>query len=354
MPKISVVVPVYNVEKYIAECLESLVNQTFKDIEIIIVDDGSPDNSAKIYKEYAALDSRVKVIEKKNAGVSEARNTGIDNAIGDFLMFVDSDDWMELNGCEILYNEYLRSGADMIVADAYSITNGNKRTNRIFKEDFVTEERNFIQQYQAACIGYGYNPAPAVRSNVSGLGSPWNKLYSRKIIVENNLRYDSYVKGIYDDNLFTLYYLDKVKKISYIAKPVYNYRILEQSLTQSYKSNTLDISRRIFERISGFIAQQDDKKKFEKPFYLYVIRRLSAELSAYYFSKNSDKSFRESLKELKKMIHTDPYWSAIKNVESSKLMAPHLLTYWPARLNWPLGIWLTFRVRRMVKSLLKR
>lgn len=354
MPKISIIVPVYNVEKYIAECLESLVNQTFKDIEIVIVDDGSPDNSAKIYEEYAARDSRIKVVKKKNAGVSEARNTGIDDATGDFLMFVDSDDWMELNGCEILYNEYLRSGADLVVADAYSITNGNKRTNRIFKEDFVTEDRDFIKQYQVACIGYGYNPAPADKSNVSGLGSPWNKLYSRKIIVDNNLRYDSYVKGIYDDNLFTLYYLDKVKKISYVTLPVYNYRIVEQSLTQSYKANTLDISRRIFERISDFIAQRDDKEKFEKPFYMYVIRRLSAELSVYYFSKNSDKSFRESLKELRKMIHTEPYQSAIKNVDRSKLMGPHLLTYWTARLNWPFGMWMTLRVRRRVKRLLKR
>ena len=80
MPKISLIVPVYNVQKYIGQCLESLVNQTLEDIEIIVVDDGSPDESYKIYEEYAAKDSRIKIIKKKNAGVSEARNTGIDNA----------------------------------------------------------------------------------------------------------------------------------------------------------------------------------------------------------------------------------------------------------------------------------
>ena len=176
MPKISIVVPVYNVQKYIRDCLESLVNQTFSDIEIIIVDDGSPDESYKVYGEFASKDSRIRIIKKENAGVSEARNTGISVANGEFLMFVDSDDWMELDGCETLYNAYLKTNADLIVSDAYTSMNGIKRTNKVFAKDFVTDDRNFIRQYQAACIGYGYNPMPADRSNVSGLGSPWNKL----------------------------------------------------------------------------------------------------------------------------------------------------------------------------------
>lgn len=354
MPKISIVVPVYNVQKYIGECLESLVNQTFKDIEIIIVDDGSPDESYKIYEEYAEKDSRIRIIKKKNAGVSEARNTGIDNATGDFLMFVDSDDWMELDGCEILYNEYLKNKADLIVSDAYTVTNGVKRTNRIFKSDFATADREFIRHYQAACIGYGYNPMPADKSNVSGLGSPWNKLYSRKIIVDNGLRYDPYVMGIYDDNLFTLHYLSAVKSVSYVAKPIYNYRIVTQSLTQSYKANTLDISRRIFEKIQEFINEQDNPEFFEKPYYMYVIRRLSAELSVYYFSSKSTKSFSESRKELREMLGKEPYASAIRGVEAGKLMGPHKLTYYTAKMKWPFGMWATLKIRRKVRAMLKK
>lgn len=354
MPKISIIVPVYNVQNYIGKCLESLVNQTLKDIEIIIVDDESPDESYKIYERYAAKDNRIKIIKKKNAGVSEARNTGIENATGKFLMFVDSDDWMELNGCEILYNEYLRNKAELVVADAYTITNGMKRTNRVFAKDFMTEDSNFIRQYQAACIGYGYNPMPADKSNVSGLGSPWNKLYHRAIILKNNLRYDSYVKGIYDDNLFTLYYLSSIKNVSYVAKPIYNYRIVTQSLTQSYKANTLDISRRIFEKIQEFINTQENPEFFEKPFYMYVMRRLSAELSVYYFAAKNTKSFTESKKELKKMIAKEPYVTAIKGVEGKKLMAAHKLTYYTAKMNWPFGMWATLRIRRKIKEILKR
>ncbi len=354
MPKISIIVPVYNVQKYIRECLESLVNQTFNDIEIIIIDDGSPDESYKIYSEYASRDKRIKVIKKKNAGVSEARNTGISAAVGDYLMFVDSDDWMELDGCEILINEMNRDSCDLVVSDAYTVTNGVKRINRVFAEDFVKRDHEFIRKYQCACLGYAYNPMPATKYNVSGLGSPWNKLFSRRIIEENNLRFDSYVKGIYDDNLFTLHYLSCASSVSYVAKPAYNYRIVTQSLTQSYKQNTVDISRRIFERIQLFISEQNDSDFFLKPYYMYVIRRLSAELGVYYFSSNNPKPYKEVKSELKKALVSEPYKSALKEVEASKLMPQHKLTYYTARMHWIFGMWATFKIRRKVKKLMKR
>ena len=354
MAEISIVVPVYNVQKYIGECLESLVNQTFRDIEIIIVDDGSPDESYKIYEAYAAKDSRIRIVKKQNAGVSEARNTGIDNATAGLIMFADSDDWLELNACEVLYDEYKRTGADLVVADAYTVADGHRHTNRIFDKAFVTEDKQFFTDYQKACIGYGYNPRPADRSNVSGLGSPWNKLYRLDIIRDNNFRYDPYVKGIYDDNLFVLHYLARVKKLSYIPVPVYDYRLVSQSLTQSYKTNTLDISARIFKKIREFIDEYGDWKTFEKPFYMYVVRRLSAELGVYYFSPKSTKSTKESNEELLRMIKTEPYASAIRGVEFGRLMAPHKLTVIGARLGSPALMRAQFTVRRRVRRLLKR
>lgn len=355
MPRISIVVPVYNVEKYIGQCLESLVNQTFKDIEIIVVDDGSPDESYKIYEKYAARDNRIKIIKKKNAGVSEARNTGIENACGDWLMFVDSDDWMELDGCEILFNAAIKGGegVDMAVADANTVTNGVKRVNRVFKEDFVTESSDFIRNYQRACLGYRYNPMPSDnKNNVSGLGSPWNKLYKRQIIADKGLRYDSYVNGIYDDNLFTLHYLNHVNKLSYSAKPVYNYRIVSQSLTQSYKANTLDISSRIFEKIGEFMAAHRDADEFRKPYYAYVIRRLSAELGVYYFSEKNDKKLSEKLAELKNALKSEPYKTALHNVDPQMLMMAHKATWLAGYLGSPLMMYMQFWLRKRVKKLM--
>ena len=352
LPIITIVVPVYNVQKYIGQCLESLTNQTMKEIEIIVVDDGSPDDSYKIYEKYAKNDDRIRIIKKKNAGVSEARNTGIENASGKFVMFVDSDDWIELNACEIVYNEYIKSKADLILTDAYTVTSGKKKQNRVFDKAFTSLDKDFITKYEMACIGYGYNPRPAIKWNISGLGSPWNKLYNLEIIKKHHLRFDPYVKGIYDDNLFTLHYLAHINSISYIPVPIYDYRIVSQSLTQSYKANTLEISGRIFERIREYIDQYGSWDTFKYPFYNYVMRRFSAELGVYYFSSNSNKTRKKIFAELKKMMDTDPYKSAIANVDTKKLLKAHSVTCRLARMNSPILLWLMFKTRRIVKRYL--
>lgn len=350
MATISIVVPVYNVEKYIEKCLKSIVRQTYQDIEIIIVDDGSPDNSSSIYNKFADRDNRIKVIKKENAGVSEARNTGIDNATGKFIMFVDSDDWLELDACQIMITEQAKNDADLVVTDAYTVVDEKRKTNRVFDKDFFTDDPEFIKQYERSCIGYGFNPRPAVKWNISGLGSPWNKLYSKRIIDEYHLRFDPYVKGIYDDNLFALNYLAHTKSIQYAAKPIYDYRIVSYSLTQSFKANTLDISGRIFERIKDYIRSSADEVSFEIPFYNYVIRRFSAELGVYYFSPNNKKPILEVFAELKMNMRNEPYRSAIAHADLSKMITAHAITCTVARLHSPLLLWIMFKVRRKLKK----
>ena len=122
MPKVSVIIPVYNVEKYLVECLNSVTNQTLKDIEIICVNDGSTDNSADILDNYAQKDSRIIVIHKENEGVSVARNLGIDKSTGEYLMFVDSDDILTLTACQKAYDTVTKDNSDMLIY-GYSILN---------------------------------------------------------------------------------------------------------------------------------------------------------------------------------------------------------------------------------------
>ncbi len=335
MPKISIIVPVYNVEKYLAKCLDSLVNQTLKDIEIIVVDDGSPDESYKIYQAYAEKDDRIKYIRKENAGVSEARNTGLTMSTGQFVMFVDSDDWMELNGCEVLYNEYERTHADMILADAIILTDEVPERNYIFDKPFTTDDISVIRDYQKACIGYCYNTMPKTKWNIPGLGSPWNKLFRRDIIEKYEMKFDPYVLGIYDDNLFTLYYLSHCLTLSYIQEPVYDFRIVTTSLTQGYKANTLDINRRIFERIDRFIDYMEDESFFREAFYVYVIRRFSKSLNVYFFAKQNKKDKKEIYKELKETMQTSPYKEAIAKVDRSRLLKNHRMVVRLARIGSP-------------------
>lgn len=351
MPKISIIVPVYNVEQYLDRCLKSLINQTFKDIEIVVVDDGSPDNSECIYKKYAAMDTRVKYIRKENEGVSEARNTGMQIATGDFFIFVDSDDWSDLNACEVLYNEYLKTKADLILADAIVITDGKPVRNHVFKESFTTSDPNFFKAYQKACIGYCYNPFPDKKWNIPGLGSPWNKLFRKKIIMDNGLKFDPYVKGIYDDNLFTLHYLMHIKSMSYVKEPVYNFCIVSESLTQVYKPNTLEINKCIFERIEEFMEENESVDEFKDAYYVYVIRRLSKSLNVYFFTQKNHKTLHDKCAELRRVIHSEPYYSAIKKVDKDILLKNHMVVCLLARLNLPLVIWLLVNIKNKTKKL---
>ena len=126
MNKVSIIIPVYNVQKYLRKCLDSIVNQTFKNIEIIIINDGSSDNSLNICKEYSKKDKRINIINKHNEGVSKARNTGLLYATGEYISFIDSDDWVEQNMIEELYNSITSNKADLCICN-FIKENKNKR-----------------------------------------------------------------------------------------------------------------------------------------------------------------------------------------------------------------------------------
>ncbi len=140
MPAISVIVPVYNVEKFLARCLDSIVGQSLRDIEIICVDDGSPDNSIDILNRYAQSDSRVRVIRQQNKGLGGARNTGIDAATGDYVGFVDSDDWIDSDFYERLYEAALRTGADIACADLISHRGDRVKRRIVYRTECVVDD----------------------------------------------------------------------------------------------------------------------------------------------------------------------------------------------------------------------
>ena len=218
MEKISVVIPVYNVSKYLNQCIESIINQKYKKLEIILVDDGSTDNSAQICDEYAKKDYRIKVIHKENGGLSDARNTGIDNATGDYIGFVDSDDWISEDMYLTLYNNMKKEDADISCCNrffAYS--------NKIIPYGTVNfyEVMNSERAIELMCT-HGY------------LGtSAYTKLYKRETF--KDIRYP---KGKVNEDIYTTYKLfDRASRIVYEAVPLYYYRQRKGSITNSKKVN---------------------------------------------------------------------------------------------------------------------
>ena len=203
--KVSIIIPVYNVEEYLKKCIDSLLAQTFKDIKIILVDDGSTDSSSKICDEYNRKDKRVLVIHKKNEGVSKARNTGLEYAYGKYVMFVDSDDWMD----ETAVGSYVKMMED---------NNGDYLLNR-YKVIDGGQERECIHFFDTGRITR-QQAFDFLFCQHGVFGSVWSKLFLLDIIKKNNLTFDSSTR-IAEDLLFNADYMKYAQSILYLKEPQY-------------------------------------------------------------------------------------------------------------------------------------
>ena len=218
-PLISVIVPVYKVEKYLPRCIESVLKQTYKNFELILVDDGSPDNSGKICDEYALRDNRIKVIHKENGGVSSARNTGIDAANGEYINFIDSDDWVPENSLEILLNTIIENDAELSICgfEFRGIKVVSKKYEKKFIDFRETEDAELVEIFRQ-CFFY----------------SACGKLFKTKILKEDDIKFSNKIK-IGEDTLFVRKYLINIKKIEISNKSVYFYNQLNfSSATKKY------------------------------------------------------------------------------------------------------------------------
>lgn len=244
---ISIIVPVYKSEKTLAGCLESLLAQTYGDIEVICVVDGSPDSCGDICDTYAERDSRVKVIKRENGGVSSARNRGIEEASGEFLMFVDSDDTVLPEYCEKMWKAHQESGAELVICGFHHWYVGRDVKKRpsnpgIYKTGETKDyEAHFLKLYQEGFFNM-----------------PWNKLFCKELAG----RFDTSL-SLGEDLLFNMDYLEKCEKIAVIGDPLINYIQEEKGNTLSTKKreNKLELARRVFDRVQSYDEKISGKKE---------------------------------------------------------------------------------------------
>lgn len=219
MSKISIIMPVYKVEKYVSKTIESILNQTLQDFELFAIDDGSPDKSGEICDEYAKKDNRIKVIHKENGGAPEARNVAIEKATGKYIYFIDSDDWIEEKYLEKMYELAEKENADLVVTGFLMeyYQNGEYVTYKNQIKDIIYEEQSDFRK-----DAYKY-------LNNSILSLPWNKLYLSKRIKEENIRFP---KTKWDDHHFNMDYLMNAEKVVMSSITMYHwYRSREGSET---------------------------------------------------------------------------------------------------------------------------
>lgn len=236
---ISVIVPVYNAEKYLQKCLDSILEQTYKNLEIIIINDGSTDNSGQICQEYEKQDDRIVYIEKENSGVSDTRNAGMNRMTGPYVTFVDSDDWLEPNYVKFLYEKLIEHQADIVVGNYTSFNESNSVFYFHTSADYY--EKVYDNKSVIPCL---YDAKELLKS---ALIVPWGKIYKKEIIA--NFRFP--IDRIGEDALFNLKALLDSKKVVYVNKSAYIYRVREGSLSNTWSDKWIrDAIYIIEERLS--------------------------------------------------------------------------------------------------------
>lgn len=239
-PLVSIIVPVYKVEEYLDECIGSLVNQTYHNIEIILVDDGSPDNCPQMCDDWASRDNRIKVIHKSNGGVSSARNEGLNVANGAWIWFVDSDDTVSITALEKL-TKYV-DDVDLVVFNA--------KVDKLYVKD-----KNFFDDYYFK-YQFGFEP--------------WNKLYKKSIIENNNLKFDTQ-ETIGEDLLFNITYYQYANTYKFTILKYYNYRVREDSAMQSNNEMRIEQQLRLYAKIYKIYKEKLDERTLAQLYIMHLI-----------------------------------------------------------------------------------
>ena len=245
-PEISVIVPVYNAEKYLSNCIKSILHQTFQNFELLLINDGSKDSSPEVCKKYQLCDNRIKLFNKENGGVSSARNYGIDKALGNWIVVVDSDDSIDENYIYDLYKNHIDENC--------IVFQGFKRISRIgveaitseFKHD-ILNKNNFDRLFSEHKILY--------------CGNPFGKLFNKQHIINNNLRFNTNI-DFGEDLIFVLEYIERIDKVVLISGTNYNY-FIDNNGSLSSKKYSFEKEFLIFETMHNILMRNNSSWKYD-------------------------------------------------------------------------------------------
>lgn len=302
---VSIIVPVYNVEEYIDRCMESLLNQTLKNIEIILVDDGSPDNCPSICDTYALKDTRVKVIHKKNAGLGYARNSGLKIATGEYVAFVDSDDYVTTDMYEKLYQYACEKKLDTVISGFNRVLNNEIIvTHREVDHDEIITGKKNIHQFVLDMLG-----APATyKKDYKYEMSVWRGIYSNRIIQEEQIYFPSERTYISEDIIFHFDYFEYVERLGLLSDVFYCYCENGQSLTQSFREDRFEKNKKLYLHIIDLFSHYNyptDAKEYADRMLLARIRIIVCQIINYLGNSDRFKAKQEIKKIAKDSLVVD-------------------------------------------------
>lgn len=321
MGKVSIIVAYYNEELYIKESIESLINQTYKDIEIILVNDGSVDKSLYICKEYALKDNRIKNYTIANSGVSTARNIGLEKVTGQYIMFVDGDDWIEKNMVEFTLNELKKTKSDILISSYFqNLRKIEKKVPLISNEDKAFNNSGEKKELYMKSIYARYTEKDTEEAGLVSVGTVMCKLYKSDIIQSNNIKFDPKLIRS-EDVVFALEAFKHAKKIQYINKSMYHYRMGVDSACapKNYIINADEKYGLLLERLNEFQSLFTNKEDFYNVYYARTIQALLWHIKHKYFHKGHTENILKMRKQVVDIIKKEPFKTALIEVDEKLL-----------------------------------
>ena len=306
---ISVIVPVYNTEQYLEQCIDSILDSAFEDFELILIDDGSDDGSTEICRRYCEKDRRIKVIVQEHAGVSAARNRGIEKCSGEWVVFVDSDDSI-LNDFFTWVSQEKYQHCDMLIFDHQRLKNHLKKTVDIRSNEYEREFEYYTWDSHQIIEAF-LNGGRLTRGRNMNLFSPWAKVYKKSVLDQYHIRFDLGL-SLGEDRIFNLEYLLHVESCTYIRKKVYLVEARPDSATRGFYSEFLYNDLRYQKRLKDIMEKQGSISEIEEAYYNSVLSCMADVLIRGIFHPSSPRKRYENYKQCRMMHRYEIYKRALR------------------------------------------
>lgn len=311
--KFSIILPIYNVDEFLEQCIKSLLEQTYENYEIFLIDDGSQDHSAEICKKY--ISDKVHYVYQKNSGVSVARNKGIEMSTGNWIVFVDPDDWVENNFLQTFYDN-IDNKTDIILCDDFVEFPNKQILNNIYQKDFTfktsNEKDDLIIQFFSK-NGCKYFP------QYHDCSAPWGKAFKKELITDNNLIFEKELRRA-QDKIFNLYAFEYSKCIKYCQIATYHYRMNENSTWGKFSPNIENDLKKLYKHMNEYIEKyKKNDKNFQQFFYEKITLSINSIFRQYYYNTKYTENKKKKYNDINRLINDEPFNSAIKNINKKKL-----------------------------------
>ena len=346
---VSVIVPVYRVEReYLEQCVSSIMKQSMNEWELLLVDDGAPAEIRKLLEEQSRMDNRIRVLHQENRGAAAARNYGLSESSGKYVLFVDSDDYIAEDTLKCLYDRAEKDELQILLFGAYKFDSKKSVEYTPYTRDIQLLSASQKEQLQMKTM-VGYLPVYEYPSSHSGSGSTQGKLYRIDFLKENGLHYPVEMKRAEDVN-FNIRAFEAADRIGYINGFFYFYRIYKGSASYKYREDAVNTLAAALNGLKSFICEHDKSEFFLQVYYMRCIFFFLESLDTYFLHKDNRKSFSLRMTEMKEAMQSEPYRTAIENISYRNLTAARKIPVFLMRHRMAVVLSVFYKGYEAVKS----